>query len=68
MIFELMGGYPEFCSKMMANVFGVSRSGYYHYVKAGTSLRLQQDSQLLDEKPTNSKNSASISGYIYNLI
>lgn len=41
-----MKKHSEFSIERMATLFEVSRSGYYRYVKAGESLRKQQDNLL----------------------
>lgn len=44
-----MKNHPAFSVERMAKLFNVSRSGYYRHVKAGKSLRKQQDNLLLDK-------------------
>lgn len=44
-----MEDHLEFSVERMAKLFGVSRSGYYRYVKTSKSVRKQQDSLLLEK-------------------
>jgi transposase InsO family protein len=41
--------HQEFPIERMAAVLGVSRSGYYHFLKAGPSAREQENQRLLEE-------------------
>ena len=47
MIFELIESYKnEFSVEKMANLLGVSRSGYYAFIKKGTSTRELENERL----------------------